>query len=575
MTLADARALEPAIRPVDADFTADARALDGLADWSGRYTPWVGLDAPDGIFLDITGCGHLFGGETALLEDVAVRLDGFGYGTRAAIADTPGAAWGMARHGAERRAIVRPGHGRQALAGLPVEGLRLPAEIATGLRRVGMRRIGDLYAMPRAGITARFGVIVTRCLDLALAISPEPISPRRPVPPHIARVAFAEPISTPENLTVATRHLLDELCAGMERAGQGARRLDLGFFRVDGRVERSSIGTSRPVRAPLHLARLFAERLDRVEPGPGIEIMILAATTEPLGVAQIAMRIGAPALFGGEREDEAELVDRLGNRFGLPRVRRLLPRESWWPENNIEVAAALDRPDQGSSQPASWPSDRFRPVRLLPRPEFDPCHGSGAGRSTADVPLARYPAQGRSRRRTGTAGAGMVARTDRNAGLLPCRGRSRPTLLGLPRRSVPPGSRGALVSARGVSVTAPTAPVAGPVYAELQVATNFTFLRGASHAEELALSAAALGHAAIAVTDRNSLAGIVRAHVAAKSGGIRLVVGCRLDLSDGPSLLCLPTDRRAYGRLVAAAHRGSPPRAQGPVRANPRRPVRA
>ena len=98
-------------------------------------------------------------------------------------------------------------------------------------------------------------------------------------------------------------------------------------------------------------------------------------------------------------------------------------------------------------------------------------------------------------------------------------------------------------------MTALASPVTGPVYAELQVATNFTFLRGASHAEELALSAAALGHAAIAVTDRNSLAGVVRAHVAAKSAGIRLVVGCRLDLSDGPSLLCLPTDRRAYGRL--------------------------
>ena len=225
MTLADARALEPAVKPADADFMADARALDGLADWCGRYTPWVGLDAPDGIFLDITGCAHLFGGEAALVEDVAGRLEDFGYRTRAAIADTPGAAWAMARHGAERYVngaercvIVRPGHGRQALAGLPVEGLRLPAEIAAGLRRVGMRRIGDLYAMPRAGITARFGVIVTRRLDLALAISPEPISPRRPVPPHIARAAFAEPISTPENLTAATRHLLD---ATVRRAGTG------------------------------------------------------------------------------------------------------------------------------------------------------------------------------------------------------------------------------------------------------------------------------------------------------------------------------------------------------------------
>ncbi|WP_158044444.1 error-prone DNA polymerase [Skermanella pratensis] len=92
-------------------------------------------------------------------------------------------------------------------------------------------------------------------------------------------------------------------------------------------------------------------------------------------------------------------------------------------------------------------------------------------------------------------------------------------------------------------------PVPPPAYAELQVSTNFSFLRGASHAEELATTAAALGHSAIAVTDRNSLAGVVRAHVAAKGAGIRLVVGCRLDLTDGPSLLCLPTDRAAYGRL--------------------------
>ena len=87
-------------------------------------------------------------------------------------------------------------------------------------------------------------------------------------------------------------------------------------------------------------------------------------------------------------------------------------------------------------------------------------------------------------------------------------------------------------------------------YAELQVTTNFSFLRGASHAEELAATAAALGHTAIAVTDRNTLAGVVRAHQGARAAGIRLVVGVRLDLDDAPSLLCLPTDRAAYGRLA-------------------------
>src|SRR5437763_1302145 len=87
-------------------------------------------------------------------------------------------------------------------------------------------------------------------------------------------------------------------------------------------------------------------------------------------------------------------------------------------------------------------------------------------------------------------------------------------------------------------------------YAELQATSNFSFLRGASHPDELVLAASLLGHKAIALADRNSLAGIVRAHKAAKEAGIRFVVGCRLDLDDAPSLLCWPTDRAAYGRLA-------------------------
>ncbi len=86
-------------------------------------------------------------------------------------------------------------------------------------------------------------------------------------------------------------------------------------------------------------------------------------------------------------------------------------------------------------------------------------------------------------------------------------------------------------------------------YAELRVSSNFSFLRGASHPEELVLTAAALGHSAIAITDRNTLAGVVRAHAAARRAGLRLVVGARLDFAEGPSVLCFPRDRAAYGRL--------------------------
>lgn len=94
-------------------------------------------------------------------------------------------------------------------------------------------------------------------------------------------------------------------------------------------------------------------------------------------------------------------------------------------------------------------------------------------------------------------------------------------------------------------------------YTELQATSNFSFLRGASHPEELVEHAAALGYSALAITDRNSLAGIVRGHIAAKKHGIRLIPACRLDLMDGPSLLAYPTDKAAYGRLCTLLTKGN------------------
>jgi len=94
-------------------------------------------------------------------------------------------------------------------------------------------------------------------------------------------------------------------------------------------------------------------------------------------------------------------------------------------------------------------------------------------------------------------------------------------------------------------------------YCELQVTSNFSFLRGASHPDELMSQAKLLGYTAIAITDRNTLAGIVRAHAAAKEIGIRLIVGCRLDLQDGPSLLAYPTNKEAYGRLSGLLSEGN------------------
>src|SRR5205085_1264676 len=126
MPLADARAMYPAIAVADADEAADRRLLAAIADWCDRYTPLVGLDPPDGLMLDISGCAHLFGGEKALAHDLVRRLERQGLQARAAVADTVGGAWGVARYG--EQTIIASGETLHAIAPLPLAALRLPAQ---------------------------------------------------------------------------------------------------------------------------------------------------------------------------------------------------------------------------------------------------------------------------------------------------------------------------------------------------------------------------------------------------------------------------------------------------------------
>src|SRR4051812_13275567 len=100
-------------------------------------------------------------------------------------------------------------------------------------------------------------------------------------------------------------------------------------------------------------------------------------------------------------------------------------------------------------------------------------------------------------------------------------------------------------------------------YTELQVTTNFSFLRGASHPEELVEQAVIYGYSEIAITDRNTLAGIVRAHAAAKAKGIRTITGCRFDLINGVSLLAYPTNKEAYAHLCSLLTKGNIRTAKG------------
>ena len=361
MKLARAQALVPDLLCLPADPDADAAALERLALWAlQRYAPLVALYAADGLVIDITGAAHLHGGERALLADLCNRLATTGITARAAVADTAAAACAFARYQAEAQLVVPPGETEAALLPLPLASLLLPDEMLLALHGLGFRRIADLADQPRAPLARRFGRGLIERLDLAFGRIQAPIQPIRPPDLLSAEQNFIDPIASPEALALHIGHLIARLCSQMEVRDLGARRLDLLFHRVDGEVKALRIGTARPNRDVPRLTRLLTDRLERVDPGLGVETLRLVATlAEPLQPRQavsVLTEASAPDLSG--------LIDTLTNRLGASRVYRMTPVESDVPERSqrrIDAnAPALRR---------TWQTQWHRPASLLPRPE--------------------------------------------------------------------------------------------------------------------------------------------------------------------------------------------------------------
>jgi protein ImuB len=369
LPLADARAQLPGLAVAPADPQGDAEALLKLAKWCGRYSPWTAPHGPDTILLDITGCAHLAGGEDRLGAELAERLKRRGITARIGIADTIGGAWAISREAAPVAAIA-PGETRAALAPLSVRALRLDADMVAALERLGLSRIGDLYPLPRAELAARFDEALMARLDEALGEGREAISPLPPAPPRWTRRCFAEPIATPEAIAAAARLLIEALCRHLHDEVLGARLLVLMLHRVDGESRSLAIGTARPSRDAGHLFRLFRERLEDIDPGLGIEDLVLAArTVEELEAKQLPLTFRPSPPLGAERgmwsdDDILTLIDRLANRLGARSVGRFLPRESHLPERAQRFVFAF-----APLAHKPWDRDKLRPVRLLPRPE--------------------------------------------------------------------------------------------------------------------------------------------------------------------------------------------------------------
>ena len=351
----------PGLHIVDATPEEDEASLTALAHWCIGYSPIVAANPPDGIWIDVAGAAHLFGGEEKLVTDLVRRLRSQNIQADACVADAPGTAWGIVRYGSQ--VIVPPGRSIEAVEGLPLPALRLPQATVEALHRLGIERIGQLAAMPRAPIVRRFGKEVVLRLDQAFGHVVEPLNPLMPKDVPARRVTFAEPIGRLEDLQSVVRRLADRLCRDLERASLGIRRLDLVFERIDRCSIAFRIGTAKATREARHLAKLFDERLQTADPGFGIEAAaLMASKVEPLSERQIAAK--ELAKDEADNVDLSHLVDRLSTRLGPKRVYRLAPVESRVPERTMKrIPALAPMPD------ANWPEDLPRPARLLDPPE--------------------------------------------------------------------------------------------------------------------------------------------------------------------------------------------------------------
>ena len=361
MAVAHAQALVAGLHVAEADLAGDKAALDRLAAWCLRqYSPLTAASPPDGVWLDVTGCTHLFGGEAALLAQLTARLAAAGIASRAAIADTPGSAHALARYAPGGVTIDPPGQCRTSLCPLPPAALRLPDETLHALRTLGFDSIGALLDAPRAPLAKRLGALVLKRLDQAVGSVPEPIEPIAPAGLPRTRQGFPEPIATPEDLARATGLLAERLCEKLLQQGLGACRLDLVFRRVDGADQAIRIGTAAPTRDVAHLVRLLTAKIETIDPGCGIEGMMLSAPlTSALGARQALSEL----CVTGHAPDLTGLIDMLTNRLGSGRIFRMQPVQSDVPERSLRAVPALAR-----AEGTGWPDRLPRPPRLFTPP---------------------------------------------------------------------------------------------------------------------------------------------------------------------------------------------------------------
>jgi protein ImuB len=362
MLAADAKAVTPDLQVKDDLPDLPVKLLGRIGEWCIRYTPVIATDLPDGLILDISGCAHLWGDERKYLREIVRRLQEKGYDVRAAIADTIGAAYAVARFG-KISPIIRPGEHITALLALPAVSLRIEQAVLERLQKLGLHTIQLFVSMPRSALRRRFGTAFLQRLDQALGNEEEHILPIIPVAPYQERLPCLEPIRNAAGIEIALRRLLEMLCERLKKEGKGIRKALFKGYRIDGKTVQIEIGTNRASHHISHLFKLFELKISSIEPALGIELFVLEVNrVEDIAPEQETLWIDESSNL--DCQNIAELLDRLAGKVGANAIHRYLPEEHYWPERSIKLATAINE-----KPAAKWRTDKMRPVQLLPKPQ--------------------------------------------------------------------------------------------------------------------------------------------------------------------------------------------------------------
>ncbi|RCK38197.1 nucleotidyltransferase [Thalassospira profundimaris] len=377
MRLSDARSILPDLIDTPEEGDLYQSHLAHLIRAMDRYSPWVAPDrdlhdhgqkGDGGLWLEITGGSHLFGGEAAMILQILRDVKARGYDARIAIADTAGAAWATARchkgKPSDRILSLPADHG--VAASFPVSGLRLSDDIIALLSRLGLKQLGDITPLPRANITTRMGPDVLLRLDQFYGRLPEHLDFELPDTPWLIKQNFGEPLGDAANLALAIQTMTEQLCEKLGADNLGLRRLTIRTIRVDGHRHTITTSTGAPCQSPAHILRLLAEKMPGVDTGFGIEqVIVYAPWVEHIAFRQV--RLDRQQDEAGDAIALAQLIDRISHHLG---PKDILYRPAHHASHLPERAAIRQAP-VGAARSAHLPGVTLpkRPIRLLEPPE--------------------------------------------------------------------------------------------------------------------------------------------------------------------------------------------------------------